>query len=198
MHNGISAYSKTPDILAKLVQGTMNRSPLMMLALTLACGAALRGQSDPLSSNAKGDYMRIRNYFIRSAEKMPEANYGFRPTPEVRTFGQIVAHVADDQYNICSMAKGEARHAAYTEIENTLSSKADLVIALKQAFAYCDGIYESMTDAAAAEIVRSGKYVAPKLGILNFNTWHTWEHYGNIVVYMRMKGLVPPSSERSR
>ena len=142
--------------------------------------------------------MRIRNYFIRSAEKMPEASYGFRPAPEVRTFGQIIAHVADDQYNICSMAKGETRHAAYSEIENTLSSKVDLVAALKQAFAYCDSAYESMTDAAAAEIVKSSKNTLTKLGVLNYNTWHTWEHYGNIVVYMRMKGQVPPSSERSK
>jgi uncharacterized damage-inducible protein DinB len=176
----------------------MNRSPLTKLAVTLVCGVALRGQSNPLSSNAKDDYMRIRSYFIRSAEKMPEASYGFKPVPEVRTFGQIIAHVADDQYNICSMAKGETRHAAYSEIENTLSSKVDLVAALKQAFTYCDGAYELMTDAAAAEIVKSSKNILTKLGVLNFNTWHTWEHYGNIVVYMRMKGLVPPSSERNR
>ena len=73
-----------------------------------------------------------------------------------------------------------------------------MVAALKQAFAYCDSAYESMTDAAAAEIVKSNKNSLTKLGVLNYNTWHTWEHYGNVVVYMRMKGLVPPSSERSR
>jgi uncharacterized damage-inducible protein DinB len=129
---------------------------------------------------------------------MSEANYSFRPTPEVRTFGQIIAHIADDQYNICSMAKGETRHAAYSEIENTLSTKADLVAALKQAFVYCDGAYDAMTDAAAAEMVTSGKMRKPKLGVLSYNTWHTWEHYGNIVVYMRMKGMIPPSSDRSR
>jgi len=195
MHNGISAYSKTPDILAKLVQGTMNRSPLMMLALTLACGAALRGQSDPLSSNAKGDYMRIRNYFIRSAEKMPEESYGFRPMPEVRTFGQIVAHVADDQYNLCAPAKGETRKAAYKEIENTLSKKADLIEALKKAFAYCDGAYDALTDASGAETVKFGNSSRTRFAMLNWNLWHTWEHYGNAAVYLRMKGLVPPTSE---
>ena len=96
----------------------MNLSSMTILAVALACGGTLRAQSNPLSSNAKDDYVRIRRYFIRSAEKMPEAN---KPAPDVRTFGQIVAHVADDQYNICSMAKGETRHAAYSEIENTLS-----------------------------------------------------------------------------
>ena len=106
-----------------------------------------------------------------------------------------MAHVADDQYNLCAPAKGEIRKAAYTEIENTLSKKADLVRALKEAFAYCDGAYEALTDASGAEIARSRPNKS-RFGMLNWNLWHTWEHYGNVVVYLRMKGLVPPSSER--
>src|SRR5260370_25798099 len=175
----------------------MNRSTCLVLGVGLITGCGLRGQSNPLSADVKSDYTRIRDYVIKSAEKMSEANYSFLPTPEVRTFGQIIAHIADDQYNICSMAKGETRPAAYSEIENTLSSKADLVAALKQAFAYCDGAYDSMTDAAAAEMVTYGKMRRPKLGVLSYNTWHTWEDYGSIVEYMRIKGIIPPSSERS-
>lgn len=78
-----------------------------------------------MSADLKKDYRTIRDYFIKAAEKMPEANYGFKPSPDVRSFGQQVAHVADDQYNLCTPAKGETRKAAYTEIENTLSKKAD-------------------------------------------------------------------------
>lgn len=164
-----------------------------LFAAMLVCG-----QSNPLSSGAKRDFATIKNYFIRSAEKMPEESYGFRPTPEVRTFGQIVAHVADDQYNLCAGIKGETRKEAYTHLEDTLSTKADLVAALKLSFAYCDGAYELVTDANAAKPIKSGsKALLPNLEQMYYNIWHTWEHYGNIVVYMRMKGLVPPSSDRS-
>ncbi len=174
----------------------MNR--IWVLAITLVCGATLRAESNPLSADAKADYARVRDYFIRSAEKMPEANYGFKPAPEVRSFGQIVAHVADDQYNLCAPVKGETRQAAYAEIENTLTAKSDLVAALKKAFAYCDGAYDSLTDASAADVVKFFKTSRPKLSMLNWNTWHTWEHYGNAVVYMRIKGVVPPSGEKKR
>jgi uncharacterized damage-inducible protein DinB len=176
----------------------MNRFSAMVLAMTLASGAACRAQSNPLSAGVKADYANIRNYFIRAAEKMPAESYGFKPAPEVRSFGQQVAHVADDQYNLCAPAKGETRKAAYTALEDTLSAKAELVAALKQAFAYCDGAYDSLTDATAADMVKFGKASRTKMSMLNWNVWHTWEHYGNVVVYLRLKGLVPPSSERKR
>ena len=153
-------------------------------------------QTNPLSADIKRDYKSVRDYFIRSAEKMPEAEYGFKPSPDVRSFGQQVAHVADDQYNLCAPAKGETRKAAYTDIESRLSKKADLLAALKEAFAYCDGAYDALTDASGVEIVKFGKSSRTKIAMLNWNLWHTWEHYGNVVVYLRMKGLVPPSSER--
>ncbi len=154
----------------------------------------MAAQGNDLSFEVKRDYESVRNYFIRAAEKMPEADYGFRPSPDVRTFGQQVAHVADDQYNLCAPALGQTRRAAYTAIEKSLSKKAELVAALKDAFAYCDRAYGELTDASGAEPV-TGR-MRTKFGMLNWNLWHTWEHYGNIVVYLRMKGLVPPSSER--
>jgi uncharacterized damage-inducible protein DinB len=149
-----------------------------------------------LTADVRSDYRLVRDYVIRAAEKMAAADYAFRPTPEVRTFAQQVAHVADDQYNLCAPARGETRKAPYTAIETSLSAKAELVPALKEAFAYCDAAYDALTDLSGAE---------PSLGrdrnrfsMLNWNLWHTWEHYGNMVVYLRMKGLVPPSSEKSQ
>jgi uncharacterized damage-inducible protein DinB len=152
-------------------------------------------QGDALSADVKKDYKSVRDYFIRAAEKMPEADYAFKPSPDVRSFGQQIAHVADDQYNLCAPAKGETRKAAYREIENTLSKKADLVPALKAAFAYCDGAYDALNDASGTEMALDSDRT--KFSMLNWNLWHTWEHYGNIVVYLRMKGLVPPSSEKT-
>ncbi|MBZ5625445.1 MAG: DinB family protein [Acidobacteriia bacterium] len=167
-----------------------------LVCLLSAAPCALWAQSNRLSADVKRDYRNIRDIFIRAAEKMPEENYGFKPSPDVRSFGQQVAHVADDQYNLCAPAKGETRKAAYTQIEDTLSRKADLVGALKEAFAYCDGAYDALTDASGAEAVKMGKMGRTRFGMLNWNLWHTWEHYGNVVVYLRMKGLVPPTSER--
>lgn len=176
----------------------MNRSLVMALTMAIAGGGTLWAQSNPLSADVKRDYKNVRDFFIRAAEKMPEADYGFKPSLDVRSFGQQVAHVADDQYNLCAPAKGETRKAAYTEIEDTLSKKADLVAALKEAFAYCDGAYDALTDASGAEIVKTNKIGRTRFAMLNWNLWHTWEHYGNVVVYLRIKGLVPPSSEKKQ
>jgi uncharacterized damage-inducible protein DinB len=173
----------------------MNRLFAFAMTLVMAGGGTPKPPEDnPLSAEVRRDYQTVRDYFIRAAEKMPEADYGFKPSPDVRTFGQQVAHVADDQYNLCAPAKGETRNAAYQQIEHTLSTKADLVAALRAAFAYCDGAYDALTDAGGTAMVGAGK-ARTRFGMLNWNLWHTWEHYGNVVVYLRMKGLVPPSSE---
>ena len=145
----------------------MSRSLVVALAVAITGGGALWAQSNPLSADVKRDYKNVRDYFIRAAEKMPEAEYGFKPSPDVRSFGQQVAHVADDQYNLCAPAKGETRKAAYTEIENTLSKKADLVSALKEAFAYCDGAYDALTDASGTEIVKTNKIGRTRFAMLN-------------------------------
>src|SRR5882757_3381523 len=101
----------------------MKRSSAIVLTTLLVCCIASQAQSDPLSADVKADYTTVKDYFIRSAEKMPEVAYSFKPTPDVHSFSQLVAHVADDQYNLCAPVKGEIRHAAYSEIEHTLTTK---------------------------------------------------------------------------
>ena len=165
-----------------------------MTTLTLACAAGLNAQN-PFSNDSKFWYTAIKSYVIRAAEKMPEADYSFKPASTVRSFGQIVGHIADDEYYFCSTAKGEQKSS---EVEKTVSKKADLVTQLKTAFAYCDGVYNEMTDAQAAEKVKTFTGERTKLSMLDFNTAHMYEHYGNIVTYMRIKGLVPPSSEKEQ
>jgi hypothetical protein len=172
----------------------MKRS-IALLLLCMSAGATLApAQSSPLSTELRADYRSVRDYFIKAAEEMPDSEYGFRPSPAVRSFGQQVAHVADDQYNLCAPAMGQTRKAAYTAIESSLSTKADLVPALKAAFAYCDSAYDALTDASGATPT-AGSQGKTRFGMLNWNLWHTWEHYGNVVVYLRIKGLVPPSSQ---
>jgi uncharacterized damage-inducible protein DinB len=132
---------------------------------------------------------------IAAAEKMPEANYSFKPTPEVRSFGQLVGHLADSQYFFCSSAAGETAPAS--GIEKSKTSKADLVAALKGAVAYCSKTYAGMTDARGSETMKLMNTDFARLTVLSANTAHDYEHYGNMVTYMRLKGIVPPSSEKS-
>ena len=166
---------------------------ISLAILAVACASGIQAQ-DPLSADAKFWYTGIKGYVIRAAEKMPEANYSFKPAPEVRTFGQIVGHIADDEYFFCGTVQGKPKE---TEIEKTVTSKADLVMQLKKAFAYCDAVYDGFKDSQAAERMKTFAGERTKLNWLDFNTAHMYEHYGNIVTYMRIKGLVPPSSENS-
>src|SRR5438552_18040191 len=150
--------------------------------------------SDPLSAGNKGIYNTVKNNLVKAAEKMPEENYAFKPTPEVRSFGQLVGHVADAQYGFCSAVLGE-KSPMTGSVEKTKTSKADLVQALKDAFAYCDKAYDGMTDDDAVQTVKFFGRDTPKLGVLSFSNMHDYEHYGNMVTYMRLKKIVPPSSE---
>jgi len=173
----------------------MSKSIAVVVALLAGRSLLTASEKEPLTASVKADYQTVRNFVVRAAEKMPADDYAFKPTPEVRSFAQQIAHIADDQYNLCAPAKGEARKAAYTAIEDSLTIKADLITALKDAFAYCDGAYAMLTDASGSDPA-VGKTGRTRFGMLNWDVWHTWEHYGNIVVYLRLKGLVPPSSER--
>jgi uncharacterized damage-inducible protein DinB len=148
---------------------------------------------NPLSAWNKVAYGRVKDILLRSAEKVPEENYNFKPTEAVRSFGQIVGHVADAQYLFCSIELGEKNPAP--KIEQSKTSKADLIAALKDAFAYCDKAYHGMTDASATQMVKLFGNDAPKLDVLTVNNMHNMEHYGNLVTYMRLKNIVPPSSE---
>ena len=151
-------------------------------------------QPNPFSTFSKFAYARVKTILVSSAEKMPEENYNFKPTDAVRSYGQIVGHLADAQYMFCSVALGEKNPGL--KIEQTKTTKADLVAALKDAVAYCDKAYDSMTDASGSQMVKIFDLDMPKLGVLNINNMHDMEHYGNLVTYMRLKNIVPPTSEQ--
>jgi len=151
-------------------------------------------QPNPFSTFNKFAYARLKTILISSAEKMPEENYNFKPTEAIRSYGQLVGHVADAQYIFCSVALGEKNPGL--KIEQTKTTKADLVAALKEAVAYCDKAYDSMTDASGSQMVKLFDMDLPKLGALTINNMHDMEHYGNMVTYMRLKNIVPPTSEQ--
>jgi uncharacterized damage-inducible protein DinB len=168
--------------------------PTIVLCLVAAPAFCQQSSGNPFSTMNKHLYERSKGILLRSAEKMPEENYGFKPVDSVRTYGQIIGHLADAQYLFCSTASGEKNPGL--NIEKTKTSKADLVAALKEGFAYCDKVYDSMTDAAAIQTVKFFGNDLPKYSILSISNGHNMEHYGNLVTYMRIKGIVPPTSEQ--
>jgi uncharacterized damage-inducible protein DinB len=180
-----------------------------MLALAAAAGGAASAQApaptssqaaaaptaNPISTSENKMYTMLSGVVISAAEKMPEENYPFKPTPDVRSFGQLVGHLADAQYYFCSLAAGETKSSG--GVEKNKTSKADLVAALKEAVAYCKTAYAGMTDARGAETVKFMNTDLAKLAVLAANFAHDYEHYGNMATYMRLKGIVPPTSEKS-
>lgn len=171
------------------------KTPLIaILLVSAACAQA--PDLKTISGHARALQNQVKNVVLRSAEKVPEADYSFKPTPEVRSFGQILGHIADAQYAFCSAAMGEKNPSP--GVEKSKTSKADLSAALQEAFSYCDKAYAALTDANAGDPVKLFGADRARLGVLSFNTSHVYEHYGNLVTYMRLKGIVPPSSERRR
>ena len=157
--------------------------------------------ANPLSTWLRNAYTGNRNTIVRSAEKMPEENYGMRPgtQQEVRTFGQQVGHIANYNFMWCAQAKGEKNPNAGNNLEK-LNTKAEFLKALNDAFAYCDGVYSSLTDASGTEMIditqESGRQTRNlRMALLILNFAHNNEIYGNMVTYMRMKDIVPSSSE---
>jgi hypothetical protein len=170
----------------------MNPRTTILLSAMLATALGLPAQtSNPLSSEAKQAYTAIKNNLLKMAEKMPEENYSYKATPDVRSFGQLVGHVADSQLRTCSAVNGTAK----TPNASSKTSKADLVAALKESIAECDTAYDAVTDATAAEMIKTARGQRTKLGALIGNTTHDNEEYGYMAVYLRLKGVVPPSSE---
>jgi uncharacterized damage-inducible protein DinB len=158
--------------------------------------------SESLAKVANSMHSTIRTNLAEAAEAMTEADYAFRPTAEIRTFGQLVGHVASANFFFCSQAAAEKPPA--TENYEAISNRAALLKGLKDSLSYCDRVYRSTTDATFNTTVHmSAAPGAPATAttrgaILMFNVAHNNEHYGNVVVYMRLEGRVPPSTARAQ
>jgi uncharacterized damage-inducible protein DinB len=154
--------------------------------------------ANPVSNAIRSDWKTIEGYIKQSADVMEESNYSFKPVDSVRTFGAILAHVTGANYEYCSAAKGEKSPHGEGDFEKTLTGKADIVKALNESLAYCDSAYASATDASLAQMAKSpfGEGQSAKASSLVGNIAHLSEHYGNLVTYFRIKGIVPPSSRR--
>ncbi len=161
-----------------------------MIAFALA-GAVQAQPANPLSTELKTAYTRVKNNFIKAAEKMPEEQYDFKPTADTQTFKDRITHIAVSNMAGCSTVSGTPKSID----AKSLKTKADVVSALKDSFAACDAVIDNMTDADAVTMVAARGTSRPKLGMAFGLVAHDVEVYGYICVYMRLKGIVPPSSE---
>ena len=172
----------------------------VLVCTLLAGGAAM--QSSPQSPTVEPASYTLRRYYdgtkdivLRAAEKMPEQHYGFKPTEDVRTFGQLVAHVAGANFNLCSILKGERNPLPEPNLEKVKKTKSEMVESLKSSYAYCDPIFAALKDAELGEPRMMFGTPANKAVLATQLFTHLNKHYGNMITYMRMKGVVPPSSE---
>jgi uncharacterized damage-inducible protein DinB len=154
-------------------------------------------QTFTLSGNMLRGYQNLQRNLQEAAEKMPEASYSFKPTPDVRPFGQLVAHVALSQFGTCAALKGEPASPHKEAKEDAARTKAELVALLKESTAYCDPVLTSLKDEDMIALTKVGvNQVAKGLYLAGTNT-HGNEMYGTMSVYLRLKGIVPPSTERA-
>jgi uncharacterized damage-inducible protein DinB len=166
---------------------------LSKYALIVLCAALPAAAQNPISDGERFLYNLVKGNVVKTAEKVPEDLYSFKPAPEVKTLAEMLGHVADANYMFCAAVLGEKSPSP--GVEKTMSTKAQIVPAVKAAFAYCDKAYEQMTDAEGVKMIKFFNREMAKATVLGFNSFHTMEHYGNLVTYMRIKGIVPPSSE---
>jgi uncharacterized damage-inducible protein DinB len=151
------------------------------------------------ASVVKVMHTTIRQNLAEAAQSMPAEEYSFKATPQVRSFAEIIGHVVNGNFFFCSQAKGEPMPA--TQNFERVTDKAALVKGMNDALAYCDEVYNSTTDANYGQLITMAgpaKKQASRGSVLVFNTTHNNEHYGNLVVYMRLKGHVPPSTARAQ
>lgn len=172
----------------------MNRLlPVLLLVLFTPVGLNAQAGGDPMMSSARQLYEAGKQFVMGSAEQAPEADYGYRPTESVRTFGQLLGHLADVHYMTCSVALGEDNPNTQS-VEQSNPGKAGMIEALRTSYAFCDRAY-AQGDAAVTAPAELFGQAATRFHALNLNVSHDFEHYGNLVTYIRMRGRVPPSSQ---
>jgi uncharacterized damage-inducible protein DinB len=181
------------------------RHAIVAAGLVIMAGLPAAAQSgaaggNPVSASIQSQWTTVRGYVQRSAEAMPEANYGFKPVDTVRSYGQILAHLAGANYEFCAAAKGEQSPHGEGDFEKSATTRAQIVKVLNDSLAYCDTVYKALTDASGAQAVNMpfGMGKGARAGVLMMNTGHMNEHYGNLVTYLRIRGIVPPSSQPQR
>ena len=179
----------------------MARMKSFIVAVTLVLVASIARAQTPSAETYTGtltrSWQRVARIVAASAEAMPEAGYSFKPSPDVRTFGELIGHLAEEHYMICAGAKGEKNPKDGVAFEK-IAAKPELVKAINDSNAYCDAAYAAAKDEPKTITSFSETRRDTPFRVMLLNVTHDAEHYGNIITYLRMKGLVPPSSTPTR
>ena len=170
------------------------------VAYSQAPGGQTQGQKIGLATSLQRGYNGFKTNFSAAAEKMPEADYSFKPgsTPEARTYAQVIAHIAQAQFGQCSGLKGVPNPIAGKQLEQELKTKAEVTKALADSFAMCDELFANLTDASATEMVKAGQNEQTRAASLYGVLVHGNEMAGTAYVYLRSKNIVPPSTENAQ
>src|ERR1700722_7481361 len=173
----------------------MQRTILACAVAGLMISGAALGQGSSIPTELQGNYARLKANILKAADKMPAENYSYKPTPDIRTFARVVNHVTEAQLHICGAANN-ADANTLPKVPAETADKATIVEALKASFAECDKAYAGLTDANMSEMLQVGPAKRSRLGLLYGNIAHDNEQYATLSLYLRLKGLVPPSSEK--
>jgi uncharacterized damage-inducible protein DinB len=175
----------------------MQIKPIVLAAAMLAVTAATAAAQNSVSDAVRSNWNSVKKNIKESAELMPQENYDFKATKDVRSFGEILAHVAGASYEFCASAKNEKAPFGEGAFEGKMTTRAQIVKVTNEAIAYCDAAFAALTDATAGDKVAApfgGTGQTTRIASLLGQIGHDNEHYGNLVTYYRLKGLVPPSS----
>ena len=182
-----------------MVRVTCIGAALILTASTVSAQAPTAPPPTTIPIAVQRAYATIKTNLTQAAERMPEADYGFKPgpAPEMRVYGALFAHIAQSQFGACSAVNGVPNPMTGRQLEAELTTKAAIVSALAESFALCDAAYASLTDANVSEFVTQGRGQIARAAILANNNSHDNEMAGTAYVYLRAKGLVPPSTENA-
>lgn len=169
----------------------------VLTASVASAQAPAGGQKIDLATSLQRAYAGIKLNLTEAADKLADADYQYRPSPDIRPYGGQFAHTAQAQFGTCAVAKGEANPIQGQDLEKTKTTKADVVKVLADSFAYCDPVFAALTAGSAIEMVRQGQNEIARGAALANLIAHSNEEYGVITVYLRTKAIVPPSTERS-
>ena len=173
---------------------------LLVAATTSSQPPPAAGQKVTLATSLQRGYAGIKTNFTAAADKMPEADYSFKPgsTPEARTYAQVIAHIAQSQFGQCSGLKGVPNPMAGKQLEQELKTKAEVTKALADSYALCDDLFANLTDANVTEMVKAGPNEVTRAAALYGVIVHGNEMAGTAYAYLRSKNLVPPPTERAQ
>lgn len=173
----------------------MTRLSALIIVLVATGASAVQAQNaNPISTNLKQDWSNISNLLAKMADRMPDDGYRFKPTPEMQDFGQRMAHVIGFNMRNCAMLRGDQKSVMFSPSP----TKAEIVAAVKQTNDECDSLFNSLTDADLQKMVATRGGQRLELSVIEGNLLeHSQEMYGYMAVYLRLKGVVPPSSDRN-